>query len=92
MTKKKQSLNDKAIRLVEGGIVEVNGHDVKLGQNTYIFDPCYCCEMDCLCHKGNEMANICEECDSLTGNDCFLYFAYTNDELRKGCGTQPRAL
>lgn len=92
MKEKKQSLHDKAIRLVEGGIVEVNGHSVKLGHDTDFYDPCFICEMDCLCHKGNEFCNVCEECDSLTDNNCFLYFAYTNDELRKGCGTQPRAL
>lgn len=80
MEKKKQSLHDKAIRLVEGGVVEVDGHSVKMGHQSFIFDPCFVCEMDSLCHKGNEFCNLCEECDYITGEDCFLYFSNTKME------------
>ncbi len=69
-----QSIHDKAIRLVEGGIVEVDGHSVKLVKMPYIFDPCFCCEMDSLCHIGNEMCEVCEECDAITKLDCLLTF------------------
>lgn len=70
--KMKMSVHDKAIRLIEGGIVEVDGHCVRLHRDKYIFDPCFVCEMDCLCHKGTEMCSVCEECDSITREDCFL--------------------
>ena len=70
--KMKESVHEKAIRLVEGGIVDVDGHSVKLVKLPYIFDPCFCCEMDCLCHKGTEMCDVCEECDAITRMDCFL--------------------
>ncbi len=72
MMEKTMSIHDKAIRLIEGGIVEVDGHAVKLVNRDYIFDPCFCCEMDCLCHNGNEMCSVCQECDEITGNNCFL--------------------
>lgn len=70
--KNKQSIHEKAIRLVEGGIVEVDGHSVKLVKDPYIFDPCFCCEMDCLCHTDTEMYYVCMECDAITNMDCFL--------------------
>lgn len=68
----KKSIHEKAIRLVEGGIVDVDGHSVKLGKKPYIFDPCFFCEMDCICHQGNEMFTVCKECDKITQMDCFL--------------------
>lgn len=70
--KTKDNIHEKAIRLVEGGIVEVNGISVILHSEPYLFDPCYCCEIGCLCHKGNEMCSVCEECDRITNNDCLL--------------------
>lgn len=68
----KNSIHEKAIRLVEGGIVNVDGHSVKLSKEPYIFDPCFCCEMDSLCHFGTEMHLVCRECDKITQMDCFL--------------------
>lgn len=76
--KQKLSVHDKAIRLLEGGIVEVDGHAVKAGGGEYLFDPCYVCEMDCLCHKGSEMCSVCEECDLISGNDWFLCLVESN--------------
>lgn len=70
--KMKESVHEKAIRLIEGGIVEVDGHCVKLGKHPYLSDPCYCCEMDCLCHFGTEMHLVCRECDIITKMDCYL--------------------
>lgn len=69
---KTPTLHDLAVRLCEGGIVEVGGVSVGLGLDSYIFDPCFVCEMDSLCHKGNDVCNLCEECDQLTKKDCFL--------------------
>lgn len=70
MTEKE--LHQKAIRLIEGGIVEVCGHSVALGREPYIFDPCFGCEMDCLCHKDGDICELCMECDDITRDDCFL--------------------
>lgn len=70
MTEKE--LHEKAIRLVEGGIVEVSGLSVAMGHERYIFDPCLCCDMDCLCHHGNDLCRLCEECDAISHEDCFL--------------------
>lgn len=75
---KKYELHDLAIRLVEGGQIVVDNHRVKLGHAPYIFDPCFCCDMECLCHEGNNMCNVCEECDSLLREDCFLILVTTD--------------
>lgn len=73
MTKREEkSVHDQAIRLIEGGIEEIDGHYVALVHAPYIFDPCFVCELDCICHKGNAFCNVCEECDSITNEDCFL--------------------
>lgn len=69
---KENELHAKAIRLIEGGHVEVSGHMVKLVRYKNIEDPCLCCEMDCLCHFGTDMHLLCRECDSITGDDCML--------------------
>lgn len=76
--KTKGNIHEKAIRLVEGGIVEVNGLSVIMHSEPYIFDPCFVCDMDCLCHKGSEMCAVCEECDSITKMDCIL-IPYTTE-------------
>lgn len=69
---KEMSVHDKAIRLLEGGIVDVDGHAVRLSDAMDIYDPCLECEMDCICHFGNEMHLVCRECDIISGNDWFL--------------------
>ena len=68
----KNSVHEKAIRLIEGGIVDVDGHSVKLVKDPSIFNPCFCCKMDSICHSGNEMCSVCEECDNITQMSCFL--------------------
>ncbi len=75
---KEMSVHDKAIRLLEGGIVDVDGHAVKVIDREYISDPCFCCDMDCLCHSGNEMCLVCTECDDITGHNCFLCLVEPN--------------
>lgn len=67
-----ESIHEKAIRLAEGGTVEIDGHTVKLGKAHNIFFPCSRCEMDSLCHLGNKMCAVCVECDEITGMDCNL--------------------
>ena len=67
-----KSIHEKAIRLIEGGIVEVSGLCVKAKQVYCDSDPCFVCEMDCLCHKGNPICDLCEECDSITDEHYYL--------------------
>ena len=69
---KKLSVHEKAIRLVEGGIVEVDGHSVKLVNVPDMFDTCNSCEMDCLCHNGTEMYYVCIECMGISYKNCNL--------------------
>lgn len=69
---KRMSIHDKAIRLIEGGIVDVDGHAVELGWSTYFINPCIHCDMGSLCHVGTEMCAVCEECDRIKGYDCYL--------------------
>ena len=68
----KESIHEKAIRLVEGGIVDVDGHSVRLNKDALTFLPCDCCEMDSICLEGTEMCDVCKECDAITKLDCFL--------------------
>ena len=72
---REKEIHDKAIRLIEGGIVEVDGHCVGMIHQADISDPCYVCELDCICHQGNAICELCIECDSITRDNCFLYLA-----------------
>lgn len=67
-----KEVHKKAIRLIEGGIVGISGHYVKMGRAPFELDACDCCNMDCLCHKGDPICDLCEECDSITRDNCFL--------------------
>ena len=68
----KQSIHEKAIRLLEGGIVDVDGHSVSLVVIPDMFDTCNLCEMDCLCHIGSEMCAVCLECVEISKKNCML--------------------
>ena len=70
--KDKQSIHEKAIRLIKGGIVNVDGHSVKLVNVPDMFDTCNSCEMDCLCHIGTEMYYVCIECVGISKKNCIL--------------------
>lgn len=71
----KMSEHDKAIRLCEGGIVEIDGHFVRATR--YVGDDIACnyCDMDSICH--GEMAVVCAECDCTTGLKYILKLANT---------------
>lgn len=68
----KDSIHDKAIRLVEGGAVNIDGHSVKLVEVANESEPCFICAMDSLCHLGSEMCAVCLECDEITKSNCLL--------------------
>lgn len=73
-----RSVHDIAVRLVEGGIEEIDGLCVAMRHEPYIFGPCFVCELYCLCHKGNNLCDVCEECDTITNEDCFLVLMDNN--------------
>lgn len=79
--KDKQSIHEKAIRLIEGGIIEVDGHSVRLVQDDSDLLSCELCEMDCLCHVGSEMCSVCVECVSIVKGQCFLELVTLNSIL-----------
>lgn len=58
-------IHEKAIRLIEGGVVEVDGLFVRAIKYDPWFEACLKCEMDCLCHFGTEMFEVCKECDEI---------------------------
>lgn len=68
----KDSVHAKAIRLIEGGIVNIDGLSVKLVADLDTWNPCEICEMDSLCHFGDEMCAVCIECDSIIKSNCLL--------------------
>lgn len=69
-----ETLHAKAVRLAEGGIVEINGHFVRAIDVVREVNPCDLCEMDSACHA--EMAELCEEVDEYTQSSHILIFAY----------------
>lgn len=66
------SIHEKAIRLLEGDVVNVDGHFVRAVKVNWEFDNCSLCEMDCLCQYGTEMVSVCIECDSIGKNKYYL--------------------
>lgn len=72
MDKKLKSLHERAIRLVEGGVVQVDGYVVRAIKAPIDELPCNVCDMDCLCHRDDdtEMAYLCEKVDEIE-RDCY---------------------
>lgn len=79
---KQQTIHEKAIRLIEGGQVSVDGHCVEMKQATEDGESCMQCAMDCICRRDSETVNVCIECEMITGKDCYLVLV-TNDNLIK---------
>lgn len=69
---KKQTTHDKAIRLIEGGQVNIDGHRVRMKKVLFSDDVCLLCNMDSLCKQGSEMCDVCIECDNITQHACYL--------------------
>lgn len=74
MKKKVDSLHANAVRLVEGGVVEIGGQFVKAIDVGHEENPCNLCSMDCVCCM--ELADLCAECDGITHTKHILKFAY----------------
>lgn len=73
---KEKEIHNKAIRLLEGGIVEVDGHWVKLCQHEGDELACLICTMDSVCYEDCDMNTICALCDAMNGAHNYLKFAY----------------
>lgn len=79
---KQQTIHEKAIRLIEGGQVNVDGHCVILYATSGGLDVCLACDMDSICRSNSEMSLVCRECDYITQKDCWLELV-TNDKKKK---------
>ena len=71
MSKKKMTLHEKAVRLSEGGAVEIDSLVVRAKIVGNDIMPCDLCDMDCLCH--GDMIDLCSELDSYDGFKHILY-------------------
>ena len=71
------TVHDKAIRLLEGGIVNIKGDWFRLRKlsDNEGFTPCTECELDSICREEHEA--VCEECDAISGAVCCLQLART---------------
>ena len=76
---KKDPIHEKAIKLIEGGQVDVDGHCIRLKYATGTWNSCMQCKMDSICRKDGEMYSVCMECDYITQDDCYLELV-TNDK------------
>ena len=91
---KKMTVHDKAIRLLEGCIVEIeaNWFRVKRFPNDYDGNPCEECELDSICRLEHE--DVCAECEFISNQRCMLELAckdtggklYHPDTKRGSCG------
>lgn len=71
------TVHDKAIRLLEGGVVNIEGNWFGLRRLSDDYDdsPCIACNLDSICKK--EHSDICNECDAISGTKCFLQLKRT---------------
>lgn len=72
--KKVDTLYAKAVRLAEGGVVEINGHFVRAVDVVGEVNPCNLCDMDSVCRM--DMTDLCAEVDGYTHSLHILKFAY----------------
>lgn len=66
MKSKQKSYTDheKAIRLLEGGLVEIDGLVFSIDEAGPEDDPCYSCRLDSICSQN--ILNVCMEADKIT--------------------------
>ena len=70
------TVHDKAIRLLEGGIVEIEADWFRLIKLPDYYDDISCmeCKLDSICHV--EHAEVCEECEVISQRKCCLHLAH----------------
>lgn len=71
----KMTVHDKAIRLLEGGIVEIDANWFRLKRFTDDYDgiPCEECNLDSICRMKH--IDVCGECEAITHRRCMLELA-----------------
>lgn len=67
---KEMTVYDKAVRLVEGGQVEIEGLTVKAVSVNLDEDACYKCDLASICR--GKFVEVCRECDSLKRGNYLL--------------------
>lgn len=80
---KRDPIHEKAIRLIEGGHVSVDGHSVRMKQATGAWDICMLCDMGSLCRRDSEMMMVCRECDYITQKNCYLELVLTGKQQKQ---------
>lgn len=70
------TIHDKAIRLIEGGIVEIKADWFRLRKFPDYYDdnPCMECDLDSICR--GEHTDVCGECESILRRKCCLQLAH----------------
>lgn len=73
----KKTVHDKAIRLIEGGIVEIDANWFRLKRFPDDYDGITCseCGLDSICRREHE--DICAECEAISNQSCMLVLAST---------------
>lgn len=74
------TVHDKAIRLLEGGVVEIEANWFRLRRlpdDKFVY-PCLECKLDSICKQ--EHVEVCEECDAITGGKCCLRLVSNEQE------------
>lgn len=61
---KAYSIHEKAIRLLEGGLVEIDGLVFSIDEAGPEDDPCYSCRLDSICSRNIQI--VCMEADVIT--------------------------
>lgn len=69
---REKDIHNKAIRLIEGGVVEVDNLCVRMRYEADDEFVCLDCEIDSICKRDSEMHDVCVECDLITGKGCIL--------------------
>ena len=73
------TVHDKAIRLLEGGVVEIEANWfglTRLSDDKFVY-PCLECKLDSICKQ--EHVEVCEECDAISSGKCCLRLV-TNEQ------------
>lgn len=60
-----KDVHTKAIRLLEGGVVEVGGLFLRALEFSGVTDPCDYCDLDSACRT--PINEVCKECDLISG-------------------------
>ena len=71
------TVHDKAIRLIEGGVVNIEGNWFRLIRfpDNYDDNPCMECDLDSICRM--EHTDVCGECEAILHRKCCLKLAGT---------------